>query len=112
MFNKTKQLHTWLQGRGWFAKDMGYIMERYERDIEKARIEAATSMIARLIRYENEAKMHSVNTEYTARERQQSRTELNKISSEIERLISTLDEKYVCSSWKFRFGKQSVKSRF
>lgn len=104
-FAQTLKTEAWLQGRDWNTKSISRIVESYEQEIEKARVSATTDMIARLIRFEEEAKTHSTNSEYTARERQSSKTELNRIASEIERLISTLDEKDICTSWQFRYSK-------
>ena len=104
-FTQTLKIEAWLQKREWNTKAISRIAEGYEQEIEKARVNATRDMIARLIRFEEEAKMRSTNSEYTARERQTAKTELNKISAEIERLMLTLDSEAICTSWEFRFRK-------
>jgi uncharacterized protein (DUF3084 family) len=91
MFKKTKQLTTWLNKRDWFGtENIDRVIEKFEKEINDARVDATKKIINELRDYRREAVNATTDLSLTKRQRQMCQTEVTRITTEITRLEASL----------------------
>jgi hypothetical protein len=102
LFEQTKKFATWLDNRDYFVKrDIDRIIEKYEAEVEQARIYAVQNLLNRLSQIRESAKSEMNDKSTSAKYRRLATTEFKRVTEEMVKLEATIsyEESTLSTGW-------------